>query len=204
MYFARFCGGLDSYGENVMDIKEILQAQGIQTRIVPCEIEVAFAKAKENLEAYRKEFVALSQHRYGSITQWLNKNKSKNRLEDTDEVLLELLVELYQKVENIEQILLNKSFAYVPLSGEGIANFVGHSVLCMPENVFEKGQEYYLRIFLNAFPKRYVGIFAKAIDEKIVVFTQIHQSDVVDFDSFVAQMERLMILDSKSAMKGVE
>ncbi|STP09550.1 hypothetical protein [Helicobacter cinaedi] len=187
-----------------MDIKGILQAQGIQTRIVSCEIEVAFAKAKENLEAYRKEFVALSQHRYGSITQWLNKNKSKNRLEDTDEVLLELLVELYQKVENIEQFLLNKSFAYVPLSGEGIANFVGHSVLCMPENVFEKGQEYYLRIFLNAFPKRYVGIFAKAIDERIVVFTQIHQSDVVDFDSFVAQMERLMILDSKSAMKGVE
>ncbi|WP_230197917.1 hypothetical protein [Helicobacter cinaedi] len=204
MYFARFCGGLDSYGENVMDIKGILQAQGIQTRIVPCEIEVAFAKAEENLEAYRKEFIALSQHRYGSITQWLNKNKSKNRLEDTDEVLLELLVELYQKVENIEQILLNKSFAYVSLSGEGIANFVGHSVLCMPENVFEKGQEYYLRIFLNAFPKRYVGIFAKAIDERIVVFTQIHQSDVVDFDSFVVQMERLMILDSKSALKGVE
>ncbi|WP_231900557.1 hypothetical protein [Helicobacter cinaedi] len=204
MYFARFCGGLDSYGENVMDIKGILQAQGIQTRIVPCEIEVAFAKAEENLEAYRKEFIALSQHRYGSITQWLNKNKSKNRLEDTDEVLLELLVELYQKVENIEQILLNKSFAYVSLSGEGIANFVGHSVLCMPENVFEKGQEYYLRIFLNAFPKRYVGIFAKAIDERIVVFTQIHQGDVVDFDSFVVQMERLMILDSKSALKGVE
>ncbi|WP_243546348.1 hypothetical protein [Helicobacter cinaedi] len=204
MYFAKFCGGLDSYGENVMDIKGILQAQGIQTRIVPCEIEVAFAKAEENLEAYRKEFIALSQHRYGSITQWLNKNKSKNRLEDTDEVLLELLVELYQKVENIEQILLNKSFAYVSLSGEGIANFVGHSVLCMPENVFEKGQEYYLRIFLNAFPKRYVGIFAKAIDERIVVFTQIHQSDVVDFDSFVVQMERLMILDSKSALKGVE
>lgn len=204
MYFARFCGGLDSYGENVMDIKGILQAQGIQTRIVPCEIEVAFAKAEENLEAYRKEFIALSQHRYGSITQWLNKNKSKNRLEDTDEVLLELLVELYQKVENIEQILLNKSFAYVSLSGEGIANFVGHSVLCMPENVFEKGQEYYLRIFLNAFPKRYVGIFAKAIDERIVVFTQIYQGDVVDFDSFVVQMERLMILDSKSALKGVE
>ncbi|WP_231997614.1 hypothetical protein [Helicobacter cinaedi] len=204
MYFAKFCGGLDSYGENVMDIKGILQAQGIQTRIVPCEIEVAFAKAEENLEAYRKEFIALSQHRYGSITQWLNKNKSKNRLEDTDEVLLELLVELYQKVENIEQILLNKSFAYVSLSGEGIANFVGHSVLCMPENVFEKGQEYYLRIFLNAFPKRYVGIFAKAIDERIVVFTQIHQGDVVDFDSFVVQMERLMILDSKSALKGVE
>ncbi|CAM3287426.1 hypothetical protein [Helicobacter labetoulli] len=187
-----------------MDIKEILQAHGIQTRIVPCELEVAFAKAEENLSAYKKEFVALSQHRYGSITQWLNKNKSKNRLEDTDEVLLELLVELYQKVENIEQILLNKSFAYVPLGAEGIANFVGHSVLCMPESVFERGQEYYLRIFLPAFPKRHIGIFAHSIDEKIVVFTQIHQGDVGDFDSFVAQMERLMILDSKSVVKGVE
>ena len=43
-----------------------------------------------------------------------------------------------------------------------------------------------------------------SIDEKIVVFTQIHQGDVGDFDSFVAQMERLMILDSKSVVKGVE
>ena len=127
-----------------MDIKGILEQCGIYTRIVPCELEVAFSKLDEaNQATFNKEFVTLAQHRYGSIAQWLNKLKSKKATEDTDEVLLELLVELYQKVENIEQILLNKTTQYIPLAFEGIAHFVGHNVLCMPSNVFEEGEEYY-------------------------------------------------------------
>ena len=91
-----------------MDFKSILVQNGIQTRLVPCEIQIAFEQLNtSNEEMFKKEYIALSQNRYGSITQWLNKIKSKNRTEDTDEVLLELLVELYQKVENIEQILNN-------------------------------------------------------------------------------------------------
>ena len=161
-----------------MDIKGILEQCGIYTRIVPCELEVAFSKIDEsNKMACDREFVALSQYRYGSIMQWLNKNKSKNRTQDTDEVLLELLVELYQKVENID--------------------FVGHSVLCMPQDVFEEGAEYYMRIFLPVFPQRYIGIFGSAIHNRIIKFERMHYNDTGDFDNFVAQMERLSILNAK-------
>ena len=185
-----------------MDIKGILEQCGIYTRIVPCELEVAFSKLDEaNQATFNKEFVTLAQHRYGSIAQWLNKLKSKKATEDTDEVLLELLVELYQKVENIEQILLNKTTQYIPLAFEGIAHFVGHNVLCMPSNVFEEGEEYYLRIFLPIFPQRYIGIFASAIHKQIVKFERIHHKDTGHFDSFVVQMERLAILDSKRLQK---
>ena len=185
-----------------MDIKNTLKQRGIETRIVPCELEVAFSEVSvDNEEILRKEYIALSQHRYGSIAQWLNKNKSKNRTEDTDEVLLELLIELYQKVENIEQMLLHKEARYIPLEYEGLANFVWHNVMCMPLDAFNEGQRYYLRIFLPIFPQRYVGIFARSVATRIVVFEQIHHNDLSDFDSFVAQMERLMILDSKSLSK---
>ncbi|TLD97775.1 hypothetical protein LS71_003320 [Helicobacter jaachi] len=185
-----------------MDIKQILQAHNIHTRIVPAELQVSFSMlTAANEPVFKKEYVSLSQHRYGSITQWLNKNKSKNRTEDTDEVLLELLVELYQKVENIEQILYNRAKQYVPLEHECIADSIGHSVICVPSTAFTEGQKYYLRVFLPVFPQRYIGIFARAIDAQIVVFEHIHQSDMEDFDSFVAQMERSMILDSKSLPK---
>ena len=185
-----------------MEIKGILEQCGIYTRIVPCELEVAFSKLNENNQAaFNKEFVALSHHRYGSITQWLNKNKSRNRMEETDEVLLELLVELYRKVETIEQMLRNKTTQYIPLESESIADFVGHSVLCMPSNVFEVGEEYYLRIFLPIFPERYVSIFASAIHQRIVKFERMHHNDVGDFDNFVDQMERLAIVNAKNLHK---
>ncbi|WP_334085094.1 hypothetical protein [Helicobacter typhlonius] len=181
-----------------MDIKGILEQCGIYTRIVPCELEVAFSKLDEsNKMACDREFVALSQYRYGSIMQWLNKNKSKNRTQDTDEVLLELLVELYQKVENIEQMLRNKTTQYLPLDFGGVADFVGHSVLCMPQDVFEEGAEYYMRIFLPVFPQRYIGIFGSAIHNRIIKFERMHYNDTGDFDNFVAQMERLSILNAK-------
>ncbi|RDU59056.1 hypothetical protein [Helicobacter marmotae] len=183
-----------------MEIRDILMQHGVQTRIVPCELEIAFcALNAENEQACKKEYLSLSQHRYGSIAQWLNKNKS--RIEDTDEVLLELLMELYHKVEHIEQILLDKGTQYLPLPAEGVADFVGHGVVCMPQDVFENGQKYYLRIFLPIFPQRYIGVFAHAISPKIVLFRQIHHKDQVDFDSFVVQMERVMILDSKTSIK---
>lgn len=61
-----------------MDIKGILEQCGIYTRIVPCELEVAFSKIDEsNKMACDREFVALSQYRYGSIMQWLNKINQK-------------------------------------------------------------------------------------------------------------------------------
>ena len=185
-----------------MDFKSILVQNGIQTRLVPCEIQIAFEQLNtRNEETFKKEYIALSQNRYGSITQWLNKIKSKNRTEDTDEVLLELLVELYQKVENIEQILNNRATQYLRLAGEGVAHFVGHNVLCTSSSIFEAGEKYYLRIFLPVFPQRYIGIFARAIAPQVLVFEQIGHNDLVDFDSFVVQMERLMILDSKSLSK---
>lgn len=181
-----------------MDIKAILAENGIQTRIVPCELNVSFSKlTSDNVEILKKEYIALPQNRYGSIMQWLNKNKAKKRTEETDELLLELLVELYQKVENIERILQNKAIKYVVLDSEVIADSIGHSVLCTSSAAFEANEKYYLRVFLPIFPQRHVGIFARAITSQIVAFEQIQQNDLEDFDSFVAQMERLMILDSK-------
>lgn len=112
-------------------------------------------------------------------------------------MLLELLVELYQKVENIEQMLRNKTTQYLPLDFGGVADFVGHSVLCMPQDVFEEGAEYYMRIFLPVFPQRYIGIFGSAIHNRIIKFERMHYNDTGDFDNFVAQMERLSILNAK-------
>lgn len=46
-----------------MDIKGILEQCGIYTRIVPCELEVAFSKLDEaNQATFNKEFVTLAQH----------------------------------------------------------------------------------------------------------------------------------------------
>lgn len=179
-----------------MDIKAILESSGIHTRIVPCELEVSYSMLKHSdEELLKREFITLSQNRYGSITQWLNKNKSKNRTEETDEVLLELLIELYKKLEHIEQLLQNKAANLLTLESSVVANFIGHSIICVPEPCFTKDEDYYIRIFLPIFPQRHIGIFAKAIDEKILSFTQISHNDTSDFDSFVVQMERATILD---------
>lgn len=92
-----------------MDFKKLLEELGIQTRIAPCELEIDFSKVNEaNKEQFRKEFIALAEQKQGVLNQWLNKLKSKNRMQETDEVLLELLIEIYKKIDRLEQILDQK------------------------------------------------------------------------------------------------
>lgn len=188
-----------------MDIRALLEGLGVRTRIAPCELEVSFEKLdSENKSKYEKEFTSLAQQRQSAINQWLMRAKSRNRLQETDEVLLEILVELYQKVESIEQMLQNKTRQYVELDSEGVANYVGHNVLCMSKDCFKERENYYMRVFLPVFPERYIGMFAQAIHPRVVRIENLHHNDMSDFDSFVAEMERLMILDSKSLGKKEE
>lgn len=188
-----------------MDIRVLLEKLDIRTRIAPCELEVLFEKIdSENKSKYEKEFTSLAQQRQSAINQWLMRTKSRNRLQETDEVLLEILVELYQKVENLERMLHNKAREYIKLDSEGVASFVGHNVLCMSKDCFKEQEYYYMRLFLPVFPQRYIGIFAKALHPRVVSIENLHHNDMSDFDSFVADMERLMILDSKSLGKKEE
>lgn len=185
-----------------MDIRALLEILGIRTRIAPCELEVAFELVdSDNKEECEKEFMSLAQQRQSAINQWLLRAKSRNRLQDTDEVLLEILIGLYQKVENLEQLLHNKTKHYLELACEGIAHFVGHNVLCMTKASFKEGECYYIRVFLPIFPQRHIGIFAQAVHPQVVRIDRLHHNDVSDFDSFVAERERLAILDSKSLCK---
>lgn len=188
-----------------MELKSRLEQLGIHTRLVPCELELAFSRldstTPQNLEGFEREFRALARERGGSAQEWLNRNKSKNRLEDTDEVLLELLLELYRKVEHIEQILQDKTRRFEKLDSESVAHFVGHGVLCLDKPRLEVGSAYYVRVFLPLFPPRYVGVFARAVDRDIFHLERVHESDSSDFDSYVVECERAMIRDSKSLSK---
>lgn len=182
-----------------MDFKKLLESLNIQTRIAPCELEIDFSKVSEdNEEQFKKEFVALAEQKQGVLNQWLNKLKSKNRMQDTDEVLLELLIEIYKKIDRLEQILDQKAKTYLPLESRAMISHIGHSVLCMSQPTFDEQQDYYLRLFLPIFPQRYVGLFGLALHPQVIRIEHIHTNDAGDFDSLVAERERLMILDSKS------
>lgn len=185
-----------------MELKSRLENLGIYTRVAPCDLEVAYARLDPSdthrAECFEREFQTLAKERLGSVHEWLNRNRSKNRLEDTDEVLLELLVELYKKVEHIEQILQNKTRTFENLDSQGRANSIGHGVLCFALPCLQVGEEYYLRVFLPLFPPRYVGVFARAVSEDIVRLERIHKADITDFDSYVVECERAMIRGSKS------
>lgn len=182
-----------------MDFKKLLEELGIQTRIAPCELEIDFSKVNEaNEEQFRKEFITLAEQKQGVLNQWLNKLKSKNRMQETDEVLLELLIEIYKKIDHLEQILDQKTKTYIPLESQEMISHIGHSVLCMPKPTFDEQQAYYLRLFLPIFPQRYIGLFGLALHPQVMRIERIHTNDAGDFDSLVAERERLMILDSKS------
>lgn len=183
-----------------MDFKQILNNANIQTRLVACTLNAELSKCTESNKAeLEKEFAFLSQKRLDSITQWLNKMKSKAKTQDSDEVVLEMLSAIYQKLEALERKIDNKQEQHLKLESSVNLSFIGHSVLCFASSILEEQQTYYVRMLLPVFPERYIGVFGIAIHSQILHIKQIHSSDLSDFDGFVAQMDRIGILDSKKS-----
>ena len=170
-------------------------------RLVPAPISLVFSEATIDTEAFEREYQQLSESDDNPINQWLKLAKARGDTSDTDPVLLNLVVELHNKIDALERFLKNEEPVRVSLLHEAQIDSIGFEHFNIAEAMLEEGREYYGRVEMPVHPKRDVGVYFKALSKTLVEITRIHDRDEKEWGSYMTARERVLIREAKEKKK---
>jgi hypothetical protein len=162
-------------------------------RLIPAPIEIEFDKASLEDEKFQREYHSLGESDSDPIGQWLKLAKARGETSETDTVLLNLLIELHRKVDNLEALIKNETPKRLPLSYKTDIESIGFEHFKLKEALLQKDEIYYGRIAMPVHPKRDVAVFFKALDSQIAEIIKMHERDVKEWNSYVTARERVLI-----------
>lgn len=173
------------------------QSAGIQTRIVPCVLELEYAPLKSlSQDAVSKEYQVLGEQGNDIISQamhFLNKES-----DSSNAMIIELLSQIYQKVAKIERIVMRESSQLIALNIHTSVAAFGHGVICCEEECFGVGEEYYARFVLPNVLQRIIAVYAQAITPQIIKITSAHSSDMRVLDTYIASKEMEQLREQRT------
>ncbi|MDD5717557.1 MAG: hypothetical protein PHW64_07105 [Sulfuricurvum sp.] len=166
-------------------------------RLVSAPINLVFSEAENDAEGYEREFHQMSESDEDPIGQWLKLAKARGETSDSDPVMLNLMVELYRKMDKLEQILTMSTPTRLALTYDGIIESIGFEHFKLKESMLEPGKQYYGRVEMPIHPKREIAVFFEALDGSLAKITQIHERDEKEWASYLTARERVMIRQLK-------
>lgn len=169
----------------------------MSVRLVPAPISLEYSKISDNKEIFEKEYQQLSGIDEDPISQWLKLAKARGETAETDDVLLNLIVELHRKIDNLEMILKNQKPKRISLTNKAEIKSIGHDHFKLESSELEVGQDYYARVAIPVHPKRDVAIYFKALDSSLAEITKIHEGDSKEWSSYLTARERILIREAK-------
>ncbi len=170
-------------------------------RLVPAPISLVFSEASSDREAYDREYHQLSESDDNPINKWLKLAKARGDTAETDPVLLNLVVELHNKLDSLERFLKNEEPVRVSLINEAQIDGIGFEHFNLSQAMLEEGKEYYGRVEMPVHPKRDVGIFFKAETTTLATITKIHERDESEWSSYMTARERVLIREAREKKK---
>ncbi len=170
----------------------------MSVRLISAPISLEFSKlSNEKLEEFEREFHQLSDSDEDPISQWLKLAKARGETRETDDVLLNLMVELHRKVDQLEMTIKGEKPKRVQLETESDIDSIGHDHFHIKENILETGAKYYGRVTMPVHPKRDVAIYFKALDSSLAEIIKIHERDAKEWSSYLTARERVLIREAK-------
>ena len=166
-------------------------------RLVPAPISLVFSEAADDREAYDREYHQLSESDDNPINKWLKLAKARGDTAETDPVLLNLVVELHNKLDALERFLKDEQPVRVSLINEADIDAIGFEHFSIAEAMLEEGKEYYGRVEMPVHPKRDVGIFFKAESKTLATIIKIHERDEKEWGSYLTARERVLIREAR-------
>jgi len=167
-------------------------------RFVPAILTIHFEMMSiEKNELFRREYSSLSEYEEDAIGQWLKIAKARGETRDTDEVLLNLLVELHKKVDTLTDLVKNEEKQLLTLAHTTQILEIGFDHINIEESMFIADEEYYARIEMPVFPKREMAIYLRGINSHVAQIVLMHEKDQKDWNAYVVAKERIMIREYK-------
>ncbi len=178
-----------------------MERDELKSRLIETALKITFEQTRNNAESFAQEFNKLTQSDEDPIGEWLRLTKAKRGNLDPDNlVILELLVEIYRKIEALETRMGGNTKKYLALEKSATINTIGHGCFMISENILEENTLYYGRIELPTFPTRVVPVYF-VYHSKRAWIEKIHARDEVEWDGYVASKERALIRSLKSNKK---
>lgn len=166
-------------------------------RLVLAPISILFSEVDVDLNAFEREYHQLSESDENPINQWIKLAKARGETADTDPVLLNLIVELHNKIDALEMFLKNEEPKRVSLSTEAQIESIGFEHFNLSEELLSVGKEYYGRVEMPVHPKRDVGIFFTAESPTLARITRIHERDEKEWGAYLTARERVLIREAR-------
>jgi hypothetical protein len=151
---------------------------------------------------FKREYDSLSSTDDDSIGEWLRLAKARGNTDESDQVLLTLIVELHRKVDDMSDFIKGKKQTLIELRKNADIDAINYEHFRTKEDIFEVDCDYYGRIEMPFFPKRKVPIYFKAISKNEVKIVLLHERDETDWNAYVVARERVMIREMRAKKNG--
>ena len=172
-----------------------------KSRLINTALQIQYQKAHANAEEFAIEFNKLTQSDEDPIGEWLRLMRAKKgNLDSENTIILELLVEIYRKIEILENKIQGETKSYIPLSNKDIITTIGHNCFALKDSKLQENTLYYGRVELPTFPTRIIPIYF-IFHTNLAIIEKIHGRDETEWDSYVASKERALIRLMKSNNK---
>ncbi|WP_456480773.1 hypothetical protein [Nautilia sp.] len=163
-------------------------------RLIPAFVEFEFGGYTEE---YKEEFDKLGSESEDPIGQYIKLAKARGETKETDPVLLELLIALHRKIDELTAIVKNEKKELLKLDYKTEIAKIGFDYFEIKDPVMIKGEKYYGRMSLPVFPPRSVPVVFVAENEKLAKILLMHERDLKDYNAFIMARERAIIREMK-------
>jgi hypothetical protein len=170
-------------------------------RYINAPLKIDFDVENSSKE-FKHEYDSLSSADDDSIGEWLRLAKARGNTEESDQVLLTLIVELHRKIDEMNAFIRGEKQEFLGLTCSGDIEAISYEHFQLKEDVFENKTEYYGRIEMPFFPKRQMPIYFKAISKNEAKIVLLHERDEKDWNAYVVARERVMIREMRAKKDG--
>jgi len=153
-------------------------------------------------KGYKREYDSLSSADDDSVGEWLRLAKARGSTEDSDQVLLTLIVELHRKIDDMNAFMRGEQAELLPLTCKGDIESVNYEYFKLTSEIFEEGVSYYGRIEMPFFPKREMPVYFKSISKNEAKIVLVHERDEKDWNAYIVARERVMIREMRAKKDG--
>ena len=164
-------------------------------RFVDAYVSIEFDEYNKVL---KEEFDKLGSETDDPIGQYIKLAKARGETKETDPILLELLIALHRKVDELTAYVKNEKKELLPLKYKSETNGIGFEFFKIKDKILKKGTKYYGRFDLPVFPERKVPVIFEGYSEDIAKIIHMHDRDIKDYNAYITARERAIIREMKS------
>jgi len=168
-------------------------------RLVKASVNISF---QEDDKKFKDEFDTFSGESDDPIAQWVKLAKARGETGDTDKVLLELILSLHRKVDDLTRYIKNEERELIPLKFNTKITHIGFDYFKIEDKILTPNQKYYARAEFPFFPQRVVPLYFRAEDEQLCHIILMHDRDLKDYNAFIPARERAIIREMRQKEKG--